>query len=73
MKTSGLRADGQHTSARQRTAHPKLSGCITTLTIANFCAAVDTLLDQDAHGFFFVWRKICMTWRGSQKNLHIYF
>ena len=32
--------------------HPELSGCITTLTvrnmeIANFCAAMDTLIDQD--------------------------
>ena len=30
--------------------HPWLSGCITTLTVrnANFCAAMDTLIDQDA-------------------------
>ena len=28
--------------------HPELSGCITTLTeVANFCAAMDTLIDQD--------------------------
>ena len=31
---------------------PELSGCITTLTVrntevANFCAAMDTLIDQD--------------------------
>ena len=31
-------------------AHPELSGCITTLTVrnANFCAAMDTLIGQDA-------------------------
>ena len=29
--------------------HPELSGCITTLSeVANFCAAMDTLIDQDA-------------------------
>ena len=33
--------------------HPELSGCITTLTVrnmevANFCAEMDTLVDQDA-------------------------
>ena len=34
--------------------HPELSGCITTLTVrnvmevANFCAAMDTLIDQNA-------------------------
>ena len=31
--------------------HPELSGCITTLTVvmevASFCAAMDTLIDQD--------------------------
>ena len=32
--------------------HPELSGCITTLTVrntevANFCTAMDTLIDQD--------------------------
>ena len=32
--------------------HPELSGCITTLIVrntevANFCAAMDTLIDQD--------------------------
>ena len=29
--------------------HPELSGCITTLAVevANFCAAMDTLIDQD--------------------------
>ena len=32
--------------------HPELSGCITTLTVrnmevANFCAAMNTLIDQD--------------------------
>ena len=31
--------------------HPELSGCITTLLVrnevANFCAAMDTLIDQD--------------------------
>ena len=31
--------------------HPELSGCITTLTVANFCAAMDTLIDQDAGGY----------------------
>ena len=35
-----------------RQPHPELSGCITTHTvskteIANFCAAMDTLIDQD--------------------------
>ena len=28
--------------------HPELSGCITTLSVRNtFCAAMDTLIDQD--------------------------
>ena len=35
-------------------AHPELSGCITTLSVcnevANFCAAMDTLIDQDGVG-----------------------
>ena len=36
------------------TYHPELSGCITTLRVrnvevANFCAAMDTLIDQDDH------------------------
>ena len=36
----------------RRGIHPELSGGITTLTVviqvANFCAAMDTLIDQDA-------------------------
>ena len=36
------------------TRHPELSDCITTLTVrnmevANFCAAMDTLIDQDVY------------------------
>ena len=31
------------------TWHPELSGCITTLTVANFCAAMDTLIDQNGY------------------------
>ena len=39
--------------------HPELSGCITTLSVcntevANFCAAMDTLIDQD------VWNDVVM-------------
>ena len=39
-------------SVRNRDCHPELSGCITTLTVrntevANFCAAMDTLIAQD--------------------------
>ena len=38
---------------RHRVTRPELSGCTTTLTVrnmevANFCAAMDTLIDQDA-------------------------
>ena len=34
--------------------HPELSGCITTLTeVANFCAAMDTLIGQDGCIFDF--------------------
>ena len=33
--------------------HPELSGCITTLSVevANFCAAMDTLIDQDDESY----------------------
>ena len=34
--------------------HPELSGCITTLSVckvANFCAAMDTLIDQDGWSY----------------------
>ena len=41
------------------TSHPELSGCITTLTVrnaevANFCAAMDTLKDQDEYKYIYV-------------------
>ena len=37
----------------RHTSHPELSGCITTLTleVANFGAAIDTLIDQDAYKY----------------------
>ena len=36
-------------------AHPELSGCITTLMeVANFGAAIDTLIDQDDEGWVYV-------------------
>ena len=37
--------------------HPELSGCITTLIVrntANFCAAIDTLIDQDDVAYVYI-------------------
>ena len=31
----------------QVNGHLELSGCITTLTVRNFCAAMGTFIDQD--------------------------
>ena len=50
--------------------HHELSGCITTLTVvdvANFCAAMNTLIDQDEYK-----KKIVSSLRKCFKRQHEY-